>query len=779
MIGPLVYLACLAIVALWLRARPRLGLPATLGLWWVGLLLARLAPGLLPGILPGSGQLSGTGPTLTLVLGAVGGIAFLRALLNLLLWERPRSRKRWILGSLFSVALVMGAFGWVQPWLLVLIASSFLGWVRWRKVLGAGGLALATITGAISIVLCIVSWGSTSGPEGSLAAGLLRFRDVASRAALIYCLIAIVPISTRIHLSIRSIGRRLVVSHLLAGLVPGALAVTFILTTGGLYLSTYRGELGANLLAETSRGARGRLARYLTLPERDRPFPYGDETYRQSVLTRIDGGPAVVTGAALAFSPDSLLLTDVRSQDVPLLLDGGVLFLRARIDTVFDGRSVRAEALAPIDSLRMVRISRVLGIPVRLSPSMEVSRKGSSVSIGMTDSTTTTSGSIGPPRPEGRRLPGGTIVPCLIRADGAWVQRSIPLSSSSGVWEPFKSLFSTARDNPIAVVVLLALGVIAFLFIAALAITAAMVYRMGGTITEAVRALIRATAALGEGKLDYRIPIQGKDELWTVAGSFNEMAEGLQRVRQMELQNERLEEELRIARQIQNRLLPAAAPVLDHFELAGKSLPAREVGGDYFDYIVLPDGRIGLAVADVSGKGAGAALLMSSFRASLRSQDLGGQGPARTLAALNRFVCSSVDPGKFITAFLAVLDPRTGELLYSNGGHEPPMLIKDGMTFRELSEGGLILGAFAQAEYEEGSVRMPADSILAIFTDGVTEAQNKDGDFFGSERLMEVLASRDSRPCPELLEQILGEIQSFAGEAAQSDDITLLLARKE
>jgi serine phosphatase RsbU (regulator of sigma subunit) len=212
-------------------------------------------------------------------------------------------------------------------------------------------------------------------------------------------------------------------------------------------------------------------------------------------------------------------------------------------------------------------------------------------------------------------------------------------------------------------------------------------------------------------------------------------------------------------------------------ELAGKSLPAREVGGDYFDYILLPDGRIGLAVADVSGKGAGAALLMSSFRASLRSQDLAHLGPAQTLAALNRFVCSSVDPGKFITAFLAVLDPRTGEILYANGGHEPPVLVKDGVTVCELSDGGLILGAFAHAEYQEGSVRMPSGSLLAIFTDGVTEAQNMEGDFFGNDRLLDVLGSRIKDDCPHLLDRILVEIQSFAGDAPQSDDITLLLAR--
>ncbi len=778
MTGAAFYLLGLLIAAVWFWMRPRWGFGRVFLAWWVGLLLMRVAPGL------GASMLADGAPpgrvetvrTILDIVAFVGSILLLRSLATLLTWRRSRRRFQWILGSLFGLGLILGTFGGSQiAWYAYMLVGPFLLWVRWREELHAGGLTLAALTGILSVILCGIVWSAGAPEPGSLPFGLTRFKEMASRLGFLYGLIATVPAAVRIHLSIRRIGRRLVVSHVLAGLVPGGLAAIFLLTSSALFLSTYRGELGAALLADSSRTARVRLARYLSIPEGNRPFPYGDEVSLQTIVTRRGSESIQVTGAALSFLADSLLLADISSTEAPLLWDGGTLFLRARLDTLVDGSPTRIEALAPVDSLRMVRVSRLLGVPIRVSPRLKVTRQGGGISIGQGDSTAT--GSIGPPRPSGRTLPGGTIVPCMVREANGWVVRAIPLSSSASLMEPIRSLLSTARQNPLAIVVLLALGVIAFMFIGAITITMAMVVRMAGTVTEAVGALTRATTALGEGKLDYRIPIAGKDELWSVAGSFNKMADGLQRMRQMELETERLEEELRLARQIQTRLLPASAPVLEHMELAGKSLPAREVGGDYFDYILLPDGRIGLAVADVSGKGAGAALLMSSFRASLRSQDLARLGPAQTLAALNRFVCSSVDPGKFITAFLAVLDPRTGEILYANGGHEPPVIVKDGVTVAELSDGGLILGAFAHAEYQEGSIRMPSGSLLAIFTDGVTEAQNMEGDFFGNDRLMEVLGSRIKDDCPHLLDRILVEIQSFAGEAPQSDDITLLLAR--
>ena len=233
-----------------------------------------------------------------------------------------------------------------------------------------------------------------------------------------------------------------------------------------------------------------------------------------------------------------------------------------------------------------------------------------------------------------------------------------------------------------------------------------------------------------------------------------------------------------MAHEIQTRLLPSAPPALDRLELAGLSIPARQVGGDYFDYLVLDQGLIGLAIADVSGKGAPAALLMSSFRASLRTQDLATLGPAEVLGRLNRFIHASVDPGKFITAFLGVIDPATGTMRYANAGHDPPLVVKEDGVIEELTGGGLILGMLPQIAYEEAQAELALGSLIAVFTDGVTEAQNTEGEFFGTERLRETLKANRKRPCGEVVREIVGATQSFSEPAAQADDITMILARR-
>lgn len=256
------------------------------------------------------------------------------------------------------------------------------------------------------------------------------------------------------------------------------------------------------------------------------------------------------------------------------------------------------------------------------------------------------------------------------------------------------------------------------------------------------------------------------------------MAAGLERVRVMELHNQRLEQELQLAREIQHRLLPSASPSYPEFDIAGVSISAREVGGDYFDYLPLDGGSVGIAVADVSGKGAAAALLMSSFRASLRSHDLATLGPAQTLGRLNRFVHGSVATGKFITAFLGVLDPKTGELLYSCAGHEPPIVFSPDGTTYELSTGGLVLGLFPNAEYEEARAVLPKGAMLAVFTDGVTEAQSPEGLYYGETELVDTLQSLRGQACPQVLERIVKALQDFSGTAAQFDDVTMVLARR-
>jgi HAMP domain-containing protein len=578
-------------------------------------------------------------------------------------------------------------------------------------------------------------------------------------------------------------------------------------SSGALFLSTYRSLIGGRLLRESSDAVQRLLAERLAADEPPPARPFGAEAGRQAVLWRTITGETRFAGDLPAAPIDSVLAIRESSADTPLLWDGESLWLRARVDRdrpatrathrIRGGAVdpiVRIEALAEVDSLWLARVSRVAGDAVGLHPGVSVTTRGPNLHLDLGDTPSSEGDeaevvndsasvrpalrSIGPPKRSGWRIPGGATIDCLYWSEAGWSRRPFPIASWAGLGEQVGSLFSSPRENPFSAAVIVALGVIALLFLGTLGVVASMVLDMGRSITRAVQALTQATRALQAGQLDHRISVQGDDELWKVADSFNEMADGLEKIRGIELAQQSLEEEMRLARAIQTRLLPAAPPESDRLELAGLSLPAREVGGDYYDYLQLPDGRIGLAVADVSGKGTPAALLMSAFRAALRSQDLGRLGPAETLGRINRFIHESVDPGKFITAFLALIDPSTGDLRYANAGHDAPIVIRADNSVEELTGGGLILGMLPQIVYDEAQAHLEPADLLAVFTDGVTEARNEAGDFFGPERMVELLRRTKSGSCSSLLQQLVHEIEQFAGDGPQADDITVILARR-
>jgi HAMP domain-containing protein len=707
----------------------------------------------------------------------IGALLLLRALIGLTLWERPFRRRTWIAAAGFALVLFLSRNPGTGVPAIALLAIPWLWSLRWSVALGGGHLALLSVGTLLSVALATISYGPGAGdwPRSGLS-GIASLHLVASVLAGYYAIIALPRLAWRVQFSIRRIAWRLVASHLLAGLVPGILSTLFLLLAGAFYLSTYRGMVAERALRGLSQNAEQLLARGFVSGGDPPAAPFGEETPGQVIVLR-DGGASVrVLGGGLSCDPDSLLAQRQTTRDAPLLWDGQRLFLRARVDTLQGGRRLVAEALAPVDSLRMVALSRVLGVPVRLNPHARVVRTATSMQIGGDEDSTGVT--IGPRRPGGTHIPGGALIPCLISKSDGWSMQVVPVVSSASPGEMLASLFSSARENPLATVVLGVLGILAFLILGAIWITIGMVAGMGRSIAKTVRALTDATRALREGRLEHRIPIEGQDELWSVAGSFNEMADGLERMRVVELERERLEQELKLARDIQTRLLPPGPPEILGLDLAGLSRPARHVGGDYFDYLALDGGAIAIVIADVSGKGVPAALLMSSFRASLRSEDIGALGPARVLTHLNRFICASVDPGKFITAFLAIIEPATGRVRYACAGHDPPILMGRDGTVRELAEGGLVLGLFPDTAYEEAVVDLPVGATLALYTDGVTEAQNPAEEFFGRERLVETLLGARAESCSGILERIVDDIERFADKAPQYDDITLVLARR-
>jgi sigma-B regulation protein RsbU (phosphoserine phosphatase) len=235
-----------------------------------------------------------------------------------------------------------------------------------------------------------------------------------------------------------------------------------------------------------------------------------------------------------------------------------------------------------------------------------------------------------------------------------------------------------------------------------------------------------------------------------------------------------LEEELALARKIQERLLPSCAPIVPGFEISAANVPSKQVGGDFYDLVDLKDGRVLFAIADVAGKGVPAALLTSMLQASLRTQ-IGTAGPARILQNLNELTYQFTGPDQFATFFLGILDGPRACLTYANAGHNYPILIRPDGAFVSLDEGGLLLGAFTGIQWPECEVRLGFGDRIVVYTDGVTEARPDDQDEeYGERRFMEHLGRWKDAPAAEMMESILKDVSAYAG-LEQADDITLIV----
>jgi sigma-B regulation protein RsbU (phosphoserine phosphatase) len=311
--------------------------------------------------------------------------------------------------------------------------------------------------------------------------------------------------------------------------------------------------------------------------------------------------------------------------------------------------------------------------------------------------------------------------------------------------------------------------------------------RSGRSIVQAVldemTLLRRAAERFGAGDLDYRLPTQGKDEFSVVATSFNDMAASLKRQQEELVAKERLEEDLKVAREIQQRFLPQSAPGLAGLDVAGVSSPSREVGGDLFYWFAHDDGSLGFTLGDVSGKSVPAALLMSNVLSALRAQAIVRAEVAESLARTNRLIIDQIEPGRFVTLFYGEVDPRRSELHYASAGHNPPLLVRAGGALEWLREGGVPLGVLPEAEYTATRVAFALGDTLIVYSDGVTEAEGPAGapsapELFGEERLAAAVGGLGERSAHEVLDAVLQAVEAFAAGRPQADDITVLVVRR-
>jgi len=322
------------------------------------------------------------------------------------------------------------------------------------------------------------------------------------------------------------------------------------------------------------------------------------------------------------------------------------------------------------------------------------------------------------------------------------------------------------------------LAAVVFLLIEAAAFVTGFV--LTRRITRAIADLYRATQYVKSGDFSHRVPIEHHDQLGELGQSFNEMTGSISGLIEEQNKRQRLENEISIAREVQNQLFPSTLPSVPGVEIEAICKAARSVSGDYYDFIQLSPTHVAIAIADISGKGISAALLMASLQAALRSQMLTDGTErlctAELVARLNKHLVRNTGDDRFATFFIAVYDSATRTLRYTNAGHLPSFLVCHGKSER-LDKGGMVLGVLEDYGYEEGSIVVGPDALLIGYSDGLVEPENVYGEEFGIRRLEESAVRLHGAAPLMVAESLMAAAEEWAGTPEQADDMTVIVAR--
>lgn len=296
------------------------------------------------------------------------------------------------------------------------------------------------------------------------------------------------------------------------------------------------------------------------------------------------------------------------------------------------------------------------------------------------------------------------------------------------------------------------------------------------------------------------VPLKTKGTLIGVLNAFNKMSEDgftLEDQRMLSivatqsaqvLENARLydeeqslkkiEEELNFATDIQTNLLPKSNPQIDGFDIAGKSIPAKEVGGDYYDFISIDENKNAICLGDISGKGLPAAMLMANLQATLRGQAIFSSSSGECLTRANKLLYRSTDRQKFATLFYGILDSPKDIFHFSNAGHDPPFFIDSNKQVTRLTKGGTVLGFMEEYQFEEDSIKLNTGDTVIIYSDGITEALNEQDEEFGEERLLAIIKDSILLKAVNIIEAVFDAVKAFVQDVPQSDDITIVVIKK-
>ena len=349
-----------------------------------------------------------------------------------------------------------------------------------------------------------------------------------------------------------------------------------------------------------------------------------------------------------------------------------------------------------------------------------------------------------------------------------------------------KTHTSDARTIGQGMLLLLSAIGLLFLIIEFVALIAGLA--LAKSITGSIHELFIGTGRVRQGDFTHKIPVKSDDQLGELTESFNSMTASIEDLLRQAAEKKRLEEELRIAREIQMSLLPQGPLLMPGLSVTALCVPAREVGGDYYDFFPIGDHRIGVLIADVSGKGTSAALYMAELKGLMLSLSQIHTSPRELLITANRIIAENLDARSFITMTYAVIDLREQTMTYARAGHTPLMYLpgpgcSTPRQIQILAPDGLVLGLkldtgeMFERLLEESTIRLNAGDLFVFYTDGISEAMNEGDDCFGESRLGQLVEEHADLGSEELRERILRDIEAFVGSAPQHDDMTMILLK--
>jgi len=616
--------------------------------------------------------------------------------------------------------------------------------------------------------------------------------------------------------------QRLIVSYLLLGVVPLLLVVAFFALGGLLYFSNVSSFLlrsrmdalvgAAQLLAQgaalslegTPAASAARLAARQAVAAGSYPLV---SFALMPVDARCDAAPA---RAAPAVAGPWAHATVPRSIPAWVPCDG---YAGLVVETVDGATRVAARAVSWLDG---VEAALVVDIPFGDAQVQEFRDE-----VGLTIDTMTTTDyfeegigvlrtSAPGPEIEPDQRPGLVFGPLNIDVNEPRTQvRSMALLDFTD-WESGESGELTVRlglgvaavyrylsgPSPerleglnLGQIVLVMLAVIGGLFLVIQGAALFMGVALVRSITGAVHELFVGTERVRRGDFSHKIAVRSRDQLGALAESFNSMTASIGDLLQAKAEKERLEQELQVARSIQMSLLPQGPLTLPGLSLAGHCEPAREVGGDYYDFLPLDDGRLGILIADVAGKGISAALYMAELKGLMLSLSQLHVSPRRLLIDANRIISRHLDARSFITMTYAVADPAAGTLTCARAGHCPLLHVPGPHALSRVPQtfvpDGMVLGLQLDVGdtfdrvLEEITLPLGIGDLFLLYTDGISEAMNEAGDCYGDTRLAELAGQHSDLGSDELLERILVDLQAFTLGATQHDDMTMVLLKVE